>query len=163
MDGLLSINRGRPLAGRSQASMFFQGGLGRLFPIPLHSVRSRRSRPFLHTRAATNRVQTPIRIKRSAMICQPPWRPGRPRRTLVPRCVQGVLHRPMAAGLPAPIPSWLPSRAIRIPCKSVTATRSPIQTRWLSHQSPNPGWPVAVVTHTKQRATSNGTPSFKMW
>ena len=89
-----------------------------------------------------------------------PWRLGRPRRTLVPRRVQGVLHRPMVAGHPAPIPGWLASRAIRVACTPVTAIRPPIQTRWLLRQSPNPGWPVAVETHAKQRVRSNGKPSF---
>ena len=47
--------------------------------------------------------------------------------------------------------------------KSVTAARHPIQTKWLSLQSPYPGLPVAVVTHAKQRVTSNGLRSFRMW
>ena len=38
-----------------------------------------------------------------------------------------------------------------------------IQTKWLSLQSPNPGLPVAVVTHAKQRVTSKGLRSFRMW
>ena len=63
----------------------------------------------------------------------------------------------------APIPCWLALRAIRFHCKSVTATRHPIQTQWLSLQSPIPGLPVAVVTHAKQRVTSNGLRSFRMW
>jgi len=63
----------------------------------------------------------------------------------------------------APIPGWLSLRAIRLYCKPVTATRYPIQTSWLSLQSPFPGLPVAVVTHAKQRVTSNGWRSFKMW
>lgn len=48
-------------------------------------------------------------------------------------------------------------------CKSVTAARHPIQTKWLLLQSPNPGLPAAVVTHAKQRVTSNGLRSFSMW
>ena len=68
----------------------------------------------------------------------------------------------MAAGSPAPIPGWLTLRAIRVDCKPVTAIRHPIQTKWLSLQSPNPGLPAAVVTHAKQRVTSNGFFSFRM-
>lgn len=69
----------------------------------------------------------------------------------------------MVAGFPVPILSWLTLRAIRFCCKSVTAAQYPIQTKWLSLQSPYPGLPAAVVTHAKQRATSNGLRSFKMW
>lgn len=107
--------------------------------------------------------QTPIRIKRAAMIRRSPWRLRRPRKTLVPQRVQWVHHRPVAAGSPAPIPGWLTLRAIRVYCKSVTAARHPIQTKWLSLQSPCPGLPAAVVTHAKQRVTSNGLRSFRMW
>ena len=92
-----------------------------------------------------------------------PWRFYRPRRTLVPHRVQWVHHRPVVAGFPAPIPGSLTWRAIRCYCKSVTANRPPIQTKWLWRQSPNPGWPVAVVTHAKQRVTSKGLRSFRMW
>jgi len=69
----------------------------------------------------------------------------------------------VAAEVSAPIPGWLTLRAIRVDCKSVTAGRHPIQTKWLSLQSPNPGLPAAVVTHAKQRVTSNGLRSFRMW
>ncbi len=69
----------------------------------------------------------------------------------------------MAAGCSAPIPGWLALRAIRVYCKSVTAAQHPIQTKWLSFQSPNPGLLAAVVTHAKQRVTSNGLRSFRIW
>ena len=69
----------------------------------------------------------------------------------------------MATGLPVPIPGWLALRAIRFDCISVTAARFPIQTKWLWLQSPNPGLPLAVVTHAKQRVTSNAWRSFRMW
>ena len=81
----------------------------------------------------------------------------------MPQRVQWVHHRPVAAGFPAPIPRWLALRAIRFDCKSVTAARHPIQFKWLSFQSPCPGLPAAVVTHAKQRVTSNGLRSFRMW
>ncbi len=69
----------------------------------------------------------------------------------------------MAAGSLAPFPCWLTLRAIRVYCKSVTVTRRPIQTIWLLLHSLNPGLPVTVVTHAKQRVTSNGLRSFRMW
>ena len=40
---------------------------------------------------------------------------------------------------------------------------APIQTIWLVLHSLSPGLPVTVVTHVKQRATSNGLRSFRMW
>ena len=92
-----------------------------------------------------------------------PRRLCRARRTLVPLRVQWVHHRPVATAFPAPIPGWLALRAIRLYCKSVTAARHPIQTKWLSLQSQNPGLPVTVETHAKQRVTSNGLRSFRMW
>ena len=69
----------------------------------------------------------------------------------------------MVADLSAPIPGWLTLRAIRSYCNLLTATRCPIQTKWLSLQSPNLGSLAAVVTHAKQRATSNGWRSVRMW
>jgi hypothetical protein len=42
-----------------------------------------------------------------------PWRFNRPRRTLVPQRVQGVLHILVAADTTAPILSWLALQAIR--------------------------------------------------
>ena len=86
-----------------------------------------------------------------------------PRKTLVPHRVQWVNHSPVVAGVLAPIPCWLTLRAIRFYCKPVTAARHPIQTNWLSLQSLNPGLPVTVVTHAKQRFASNGFFSFSIW
>ena len=120
-------------------------------------------RPFLQIMAATNRARHPSGSSERRCIRLSPWRLRRPIKTLVPHRVQWVHHRPVAAGFPAPIPGWLTWRAIRCCCKSVTATRHPIQTKWLWLQSPNPGLPVAVVTHAKQRVTSNGLRSFRMW
>ena len=97
------------------------------------------------------------------MLLPSPWRFDRPRKTLVPQRVQWANHRPVVAEVPAPIPCWLTLQAIRFYCKSVTAARHPIQTKWLSLQSPNPGLPVAVKTHAKQRFASNGFFSFNIW
>jgi len=69
----------------------------------------------------------------------------------------------VVAEVSAPIPCWLTLRAIRFYCKTVTAARNPIQTKWLLLQSPIPGFPSAVETHAKQRFASNGFFSFKMW
>ena len=69
----------------------------------------------------------------------------------------------MAAEASAPIPCWLTLRAIRFHCKPVTATRHPIQTKWLSLQCLYPGLPLAVETHVKQRFTSKALRSFRMW
>ena len=44
-----------------------------------------------------------------------PWRRSRPRRTLVPRHVQGVDHRSVVADFSAPFPCWLMPRAIHLP------------------------------------------------
>ncbi|MGF6960950.1 hypothetical protein QFZ97_006906 [Paraburkholderia youngii] len=47
-----------------------------------------------------------------------PWWLRHPRRTLVPQCVHGVRTSARAAGLSAPIHSWLAVRAIRLYCIS---------------------------------------------
>jgi hypothetical protein len=57
--------------------------------------------------------QTPIEIKRMAKHCLSPWRLRRPRRTLVPQCVQWVHRIPVAANVPAPILFWFALQAIR--------------------------------------------------
>lgn len=158
-----SVDCEHPSAGRCQASMRFHGGASRRFSIYSNAVCSGRSHPFLRFMAATNRTKHPSRSSERRCVCLSPWRLCRPRRTLVPQRVQWVHHRPVAADSPAPIPWWLTLRAIRLYCKSVTAARHPIQTLWLSLQSPNPGLPVAVETHAKQRVTSNGLRSFRMW
>jgi hypothetical protein len=69
--------------------------------------------------------------------------------------------------------AWLPKRRRQslagsgcgrcVYCKQVTAARHPIQTKWLKLQSPDPGLPAAVVAHAKQRFTSKGFFSFRMW
>ena len=51
------------------------------------------------------------------MHCHSPWRPCRPRRTLVPQRVQGVDHIAVAAATLAPILDWLALRAIRVAAK----------------------------------------------
>lgn len=46
----------------------------------------------------------------------------------------------------------------------VTAIRRPIQCSWLQPQSPYVARRIAVVLfRAKQRVTSNGLPSFRMW
>src|SRR5574338_56807 len=118
---------------------------------------------FFDQLATTNRASHPSGSSERRYYCRSPWRRCRPRRTLVPQRVQWVHHRPVAAEDSAPIPGWLALRAIRFHCKSVTATRYPIQTKWLLRQSQDPGLSAAVLTHAKQRLTSNGLCSFRMW
>jgi hypothetical protein len=58
--------------------------------------------------------QTPIWIKLVALLLSPqPWRRRRPRRTLVPPCVQEVCHMSVVTDTQAPIHKWLTWRAIR--------------------------------------------------
>lgn len=68
--------------------------------------------------AANESRQSPIRIKRSAMIR---LRPGGVAAPEEPWCrfVSNGLHRLVAAGIPAPTPCWLTSRAIRIAARSM--------------------------------------------
>ena len=117
--------------------------------------------PVFSFRGCDESHQTPIRIKRAAMLLPSPWRLCRPRKTLVPHRVQWVNHRPVAAGVLAPIPRWLTLRAIRFYCKPVTASRRPIQTSWFD-SSPQSWLTGAVETHAKQRSASNGFFSFIM-
>ena len=118
---------------------------------------------FFNLLVATNRTRHPSGSSERRYCYLRPGGLCRPRKTLVPQRVQWANHRPVVAEVPAPIPCWLTLRAIRVYCKSVTATRHPIQTKWLSLQSPNSGLPVAVKTHAKQRFASNGFFSFIMW
>jgi hypothetical protein len=77
--------------------------------------------------AATNRARHPSGSSERRYDCLSPWRPRRPRRTLVPQRVQWANHSFVVADVLAPIHGWLTLRAIRLYCKSVTATRHPIQ------------------------------------
>lgn len=153
-------NRGHPLAGRCQTSKRFHGGASRRFSI-FPSVCSKPITPVSSNHGCDESRQTPIRIKRAAMTCLSPWRLRRPRRTLVPQRVQGVLHRPVVAGFSAPIPCWLTLRAIRFHCKPVTAPGVQFRPVGLN-SSPQFGLTGAVETHAKQRVTSNGLRSFRM-
>ena len=72
------------------------------------------------------------------------------------------LHRFMAAGVGAnPLLAHVAGDPLY--CIPVTANRRSIQTKWLLRQSPSPDSQVAVVTHAKQRVTSKGWRSFRMW
>jgi len=66
--------------------------------------------------AATNRARHPCGSSDQPDYGLRPDGLCRPRRTLVPLRVQWVNHRPVAAGLPVPIPGWLTLRAIRFCC-----------------------------------------------
>lgn len=156
------INRGHPLACRGQASNTSPGGVSRRYSIASNSPCRGRPRPFLHVMAATNRARHPSGSSQGQYGCPSPWRPSRPRRTWVPPRVQLSLHRPVAADGSAPIPRWLARRAIRF-LQTGDGDTASHSDRWLALQSPYPGLPFAVVTHTKQRATSNGLRSFRIW
>ena len=130
-----AVLSGHPLADRRQASKRLHGGASRRLFLSPYCVCSELIAPVSSTNGYDESRQTPIRIKRAAMTCRSPWRPGRPRRTLVPQRVQWVEHIPVAADALAPIRGWLALRAIRVYCKSVTATRHPIHSRWLWLQS----------------------------
>lgn len=80
----------------------------------------------------------------------------------MPQRVQWVHHRPVVAEVSAPIPSWFTLRAIRLCCKSVTA--SGVQFRPVGfHSSPLSWLAGAVETHAKQRVISKGLRSFRIW
>jgi hypothetical protein len=104
----------------------------------------------------------PIRIKQAAMNCLSPWQLCRPRRTLVSHRVQWLHHTRVATDSLVPIPWWLALRAIRmllqtgdgdVASHSFELTVTPVRF---------PGLPATVVTHAKQRVTSNGLRSFRM-
>jgi hypothetical protein len=154
-----------PLAGRGQASTQFHGGASRQSLIP--QLQS----PFAaadHARFFTpwlRRIAPDTHQDQANDDDLPPTLAASPPQKNVgtAKCPRGS-SQTHGCRFPGANP-WL-ARVAGDPrvLRSVTAPRPPIQTRWLlSRQSPNPGWPVAVETHAKQRATSNGAPSFKMW
>ena len=77
------------------------------------------------------------------------------------RFVSNGFYRLVAAGFPAPTPGWLTLRAIRFTAR-VDGERHPIQALG-SLSRPLAGLAAAVVTHAKQRVTSKGFFSFRMW
>jgi hypothetical protein len=121
---------GHTLVGRCQARKRCHGGDSRRFWSLSYSLCSLLTAPVSSTNGYNESRQILIRIKRAGMHCLSPWRPCRPRRTLVPLRVQWVDHIPVAADVSAPILVWLALRAIRVCCKSVTATRHPIHSSW---------------------------------
>jgi hypothetical protein len=69
----------------------------------------------------------------------------------------------MAVGFSTPISGWVTARAIRFLLPLATTVRRPIQLRWLqpSHRTWLAGPPSFL--QAKQRVTSNGWPSLRMW
>ena len=107
--------------------------------------------------------QTPIRIKRAAVmlpvaLAASPLQKNvgaatRPMGSSQTRGCRGLGANPLLARVAGD------PRLLQIG----DGIRRPIQTSWLEFQSPNPGLPAAVLTHAKQRVTSNGLRSFRMW
>jgi len=121
-----------------------------------HSVRTR---PFFTSwlrRIAPDTHQDQARGDEAA-VALAAWRPRRTLSAARPR----VHHRPVAAESSAPIPGWLTLRAIRVCCKRGDGDTTSIQTDGVA-PVPNAGLP-ARRTHAKQRVTSNGFFSFRMW
>ena len=132
----------------------------------LPSAAGLKSRPFLHDWLRTHAI-APDTHEDQALI-EPcgfpsPWRLGRPRRTLVPRPVQEISQFP-----------WLSVSQLQSPAGSRRG-RSASHCRWrwrsgvqFSSAGCNPNhrtWltgPPSVL-QAKQRVTSNGRPSFRMW
>jgi hypothetical protein len=90
-----------------------------------------------------------------------------PWRSLPPQKIVGAASRPIDFAqihgyrIPMPTPCWLALQAIRFVAR---ATANGIPFRFMAG-APDPfaGLAVAVVTHAKQRAASNGFCSFSMW
>ncbi len=132
----------------------------------LPSAAGLESRPFLHDWLRTHAI-APDTHEDQALVepcgCPSPWRLGRPRRTLVPRRVQEISQFP-----------WLSASQLQSPAGSRRG-RSASHCRWrrrsgvqFSSAGCNPShrtWltgPPSVL-QAKQRVTSNGRPSFRMW
>jgi hypothetical protein len=100
-----------------------------VFSIPIPVQLINRTRFFIH--GCDESRQSPIRIKRSAVVC---FRPGglyRPRRLLVPLRVQLMLHRIRGYRIPIPTPWWLALQAIRFVAR---ATANGIPFRLMAHR-----------------------------
>ena len=130
------------------------------FQIFTTSVTVAEPHPFLQFMAANESRQSPIRIKQVALLLPLPWRLGRPRRTLVPLRVQWI-SQIRGYRFPGANP-WLAHIAGDPLYCSGDGERPPIQARGSSSR-PLAGLAAAVVTHAKQRVTSKGLRSFKMW
>ncbi len=89
-----------------------------------------------------------------------PWRLGRPRRTLVPLRVQWI-SQTRGCRFPGANP-WLAHVTGDPLYCSGDGERHPIQARGSSSR-PLAGLAAAVVTQAKQRVTSKGLRSFKIW
>lgn len=79
------------------------------------------------------------------------------------RFVSNGFHRLVAAGFPAPTLGWLTLQAIRFTAR-VTANGIPFRLVARGSSSrPLAGLAAAVVIQAKQRDTSKGLRSFKIW
>jgi hypothetical protein len=95
---------------------------------------------------------------------RPPWRPCRPRKTLVPHRVQTKRTAFVAAPGWAPVPRWLTTQAIRISTAPGGQTWHPFSFTGSMAQTPFLACHVRPSLYqAKQRFTSNGCFSFNMW
>jgi hypothetical protein len=129
-----------------------------VFSIPIPDQLTNRTRYFNH---GCERI-APVTHQDQAFggVLLSPWRICRPRRTLVPLCVQCLSQL-----------SWLPTSGAnpllaRVAGDPFTAraTVNGIPFSFLAYlANPFAGLAATVVTHAKQRATSKGFCSFRMW
>jgi hypothetical protein len=109
------------------------------------------------TATVADLLGTPIRIKRSAMLCRRLGGLAAPEERWCRFVSNGLIADPWLSVSDAN--PWLARVAGDPLCRlPVTANLRSIQTKWLLLQSPDPDSQAAVVTHAKQRVTSkNGT------
>ena len=132
----------------------------------LPSAAGLKSRPFLHDWLRTHAI-APDTHEDQALV-EPcgfpsPWRLGRPRRTLVPRRVQEICQFPWLSASQLQSPAgWRRGRSAshcrwrrRSGVQFSSAGCNPSHRTWLTG-------PPSVL-QAKQRVTSNGRPSFRMW
>lgn len=152
--------RGHPLADPRQASKRFHGGLSRQYfqsQLPIN----KQTAPVSSIMAANESRQSPIRIKRSAIVCFRPGGFAAPEERwcrFVSNCCN---HSFCGYPISVPTPRGLALQAIRFAARA-TAGGIPFR---LMAGAPDPisGLAVTVVTHAKQRPASKGFCSFSMW
>ena len=130
--------------------------------LSFQSVHRCQPHPFLRLMAATNRARHPSGSSKRPCHCLLPWRLRRPGRTLVPKRVQWLITD-----------LWLSSYRLQSLAGSRCGRSELLQTGGggtSSHSDPSALTPVAIpgltataVNHAKQRAPSNGLPSYNMW
>lgn len=108
--------------------------------------------------------QTPIWIKQSAVQPVPFALTAMPSRKNIGTATRPWnLYKFRGCPIRAPIHRWLALQAIRLDCMSGTAARHPIQISGLGPNLPTGLAGRRRKHHVKQRVTSNGLFSFRMW